>query len=311
MFHSSALSTIGNTPLIELRRIEEKYHLKGHIYAKVEGFNLGGSIKSRPAKLIIQEAVAQNLITKDTIVIEPTSGNMGISLSLICGIMNIPFIAIMPDNVSKERRSLIAAYGGQVELTPAKDGMKGCFVRLDELKEQYSHVYVPSQFTNPLSVQAHYETTGPEILRDLPNVEALVAGIGTGGTIMGVSKRLKEDHSMTVIGVEPKTSPMISKGQAGKHEIQGIGANFYPPLLEKDYIDEMELIDNDEAFEGAEELAKEEGLFVGISSGAAYKAALKAAQSGKYEQIVVILPDFGERYLSTLAVRKEKNERIG
>lgn len=300
MLVSSWENLIGQTPIMELKKIQQEYNLNSQIFAKLEGFNLGGSIKSRTAYYIINEAISKKLIDKETIIIEVTSGNMGISLSLICSIMNISFIAIMPDNMSKERKQLMELYGGQVILTSAEKGMKGCFDKLEELKTKYPNHFIPSQFSNVESIKAHYEMTAQEILQDIPNVDVVVAGIGTAGTIMGLAKRFKKVKKVKIIGVEPLSSPLISQGKVGKHEIAGIGSNNYPLLLDKSLIDEMILVSDKDAFWGVHELAKE-GLLVGISSGAAFYAALQMAKKENNQKIVAIFPDFAERYLSILS----------
>ncbi len=299
MLVSSWDRLIGQTPIIELKKMRQKYAFSSHIFAKLEGFNLGGSIKSRAAYYIINDAIERNMINKETVVIEATSGNMGISLSLICSIYDIAFIAIMPENMSQERKQLMELYGAQVILTSAEKGMKGCLEKIDELKKRYPNHFIPSQFSNIASVNAHYEMTAQEILNDIPNIDVVVAGIGTAGTIMGLAKRFKEIKKVKIIGVEPLSSPLISQGKVGKHAITGIGSNNYPSLLDKSLIDEIILVSDKEAFLGVHELAKE-GLLVGISSGASFCAALHVAQKEKNSNIVVIFPDFAERYLSIL-----------
>jgi len=291
---------IGHTPLVELKKIKKKYHLKGQIFAKLEGFNLGGSSKSRIALQILNQAIKEKKIHKKTKIIEVTSGNTGIALSMLCAQMKLPFIAIMPENMSKERITLIKVYGGKVVLTPQEKGMEGALKKLEELKKQIQDYFIPSQFTNMENVSAHYHGTGLEIIQDFPSVDTFIAGIGTGGTITGVAKRLKEyKEEIQVIGIEPSESPLLTKGSIGKHEIQGIGPNFISPILNRAYVDEIIGISGNEAKKWMKELAKEEGIFVGISSGAVIAGLVKIAKKRKVKA-VGLLPDFGERYLSNL-----------
>ena len=297
------IDTIGNTPLVELSNLESKYNLKARIIAKVEYFNPGGSVKDRIAKAMIEKAEKEGLINKDTVLVEPTSGNTGIGLSMVAASKGLKIILTMPETMSIERRNLLKAYGAELVLTEGSKGMKGAIAKAEELAKEIPNSFIPSQFTNMANPNIHYLTTGPEIFKDLDgNIDYLVAGVGTGGTLSGTGKYLKENKpSIKVVAVEPETSPVLSKGTPGPHKIQGIGAGFIPQTLDTSIYDEIITIGNEEAMEMGKESAREEGLLVGISSGAAIKAAIKLAQreenTGK--TIVVILPDTGERYLST------------
>ena len=297
------IDTIGNTPLVELKNIEKKYQLKAKIIAKVESFNPAGSVKDRIAKAMIEDAEQKGLINKDTVLIEPTSGNTGIGLSMVAASKGLRIILTMPETMSIERRNLLKAYGAELVLTEGAKGMKGAIAKAEELAKEIPNAFIPSQFTNLTNPKAHYLTTGPEIYRDLEGkLDFFVAGVGTGGTISGTGKYLKEQNpNIKVVAVEPETSPVLSKGTHGPHKIQGIGAGFVPDTLNTSIYDEIITIGNEEAFEMGKESARTEGLLIGISSGAALKAAVKLAQreenAGK--TIVVLLPDTGERYLST------------
>lgn len=300
--NNSMLDLIGNTPLVELHNIERKYNLKAHLIAKIEMTNPTSSIKARIAKSMIIKALEEGLINRDTVIIEPTSGNTGIALSAICASLNMRFIAIMPESMSIERRKLISVYGGEIILTSSELGMKGTLQKAEELHKLYENSFIPSQFNNNANPEIHYLTTGKEIFDDLEgNVDIIVAGIGTGGTITGISKYLKEKKNVYSIGVEPLSSPLITKGYAGKHKIQGIGANFIPNTLDLSYVDRVEMVSDNDSIFFSKELALVEGLFVGISSGAALKIAIDEAkkEENEHKYIVVILPDTGERYLST------------
>ena len=301
--YQKIIDTIGNTPLVELSNLESKYNLKAKIIAKVEYFNPGGSVKDRIAKAMIEKAEKEGLINKDTVLVEPTSGNTGIGLSMVAASKGLKIILTMPETMSIERRNLLKAYGAELVLTEGSKGMKGAIAKAEELAKEIPNSFIPSQFTNMANPNIHYLTTGPEIFKDLDgNVDYLVAGVGTGGTLSGTGKYLKENKpSIKVVAVEPETSPVLSKGTPGPHKIQGIGAGFVPQTLDTSIYDEIITIGNEEAMEMGKESARTEGLLVGISSGAAIKAAIKLAQreenAGK--TIVVILPDTGERYLST------------
>ena len=295
--------TIGHTPLVELTNIEAKYNLKARIIAKVEFFNPAGSVKDRIAKAMIEDAEKRGLINKDTVLIEPTSGNTGIGLSMVAASKGLRIILTMPETMSIERRNLLKAYGAELVLTEGSKGMKGAIAKAEELAKEIPNAFIPSQFTNPANPNIHYLTTGPEIYEDLEGkLDYFVAGVGTGGTISGTGKYLKEQNpNIKVVAVEPETSPVLSKGTPGPHKIQGIGAGFVPDTLNIKIYDEIITIGNEEAMEMGKESARTEGLLVGISSGAAMKAAIKLAQreENKGKTIVVLLPDTGERYLST------------
>lgn len=301
--YQKIIDTIGITPLVELSNLESKYNLKARIIAKVEYFNPGGSVKDRIAKAMIEKAEKECLINKDTVLVEPTSGNTGIGLSMVAASKGLKIILTMPETMSIERRNLLKAYGAELVLTEGSKGMKGAIAKAEELANEIPNSFIPSQFTNMANPNIHYLTTGPEIFKDLDgNIDYLVAGVGTGGTLSGTGKYLKENKpSIKVVAVEPETSPVLSKGTPGPHKIQGIGAGFVPQTLDTSIYDEIITIGNEEAMEMGKESARTEGLLVGISSGAAIKAAIKLAQreenTGK--TIVVILPDTGERYLST------------
>ncbi len=301
--YQKIIDTIGNTPLVELSNLESKYNLTARIIAKVEYFNPGGSVKDRIAKAMIEKAEKEGLINKNTVLVEPTSGNTGIGLSMVAASKGLKIILTMPETMSIERRNLLKAYGAELVLTEGSKGMKGAIAKAEELAKEIPNSFIPSQFTNMANPNIHYLTTGPEIFKDLDgNIDYLVAGVGTGGTLSGTGKYLKENKpSIKVVAVEPETSPVLSKGTPGPHKIQGIGAGFVPQTLDTSIYDEIITIGNEEAMEMGKESARTEGLLVGISSGAAIKAAIKLAQreenAGK--TIVVILPDTGERYLST------------
>ena len=301
--YNRIIDTIGKTPLVELTNIEKKYNLKARIIAKVESFNPGGSVKDRIAKAMIEKAEKEGLINKDTVLVEPTSGNTGIGLSMVAASKGLRIILTMPETMSIERRNLLKAYGAELVLTEGAKGMKGAIAKAEELAKEIPNSFIPSQFTNMANPNIHYLTTGPEIFEDLEgNIDFFVAGVGTGGTLSGTGKYLKEQKpSIKAIAVEPETSPVLSKGTPGPHKIQGIGAGFIPQTLDTSIYDEIITIGNEEAMEMGRESARVEGLLVGISSGAAMKAAIKLAQreenAGK--TIVVLLPDTGERYLST------------
>lgn len=297
---NNILETIGNTPMIKCEAIEDYYQLKGSIFAKVEAFNPSGSIKDRAAKNMIEKAIANGKINSDTLIIEPTSGNMGIALASIAARLKLKLVIVMPESMSIERRKLIKAYGATIVLSEASLGMKGAIEKANELASQNPNSYILQQFENEANPQIHYLTTGPEIYEQMEGkIDYVICGVGTGGTISGIGKYLKEkDSNIKIIAVEPTNSAVISKNKPGAHKIQGIGAGFIPNTLDVNIIDEIITIDDEEAYEIARNIACEEGLLVGISSGAAMAAAIKVAK--KVEgNIVVILPDTGERYLST------------
>ena len=301
MKYNSIIDLIGNTPLLELKNIKEKYNLKSNIYAKIEGYNPGGSIKDRIALQMILDLEKEGKLKKGSVIIEPTSGNTGIGIALIGSLRGYKVIIVMPSSMTIERIKLIESFGAEVILTDASKGMLGSIEKANELNKEYENSIILGQFENMSNPLAHYLTTGPEIYNDLDgNIDIFIAGIGTGGTISGVGKYLKEKNSnIQIIGVEPFNSPLISKGVKGAHKIQGIGANFIPNTLNKDAIDVIELIDDKDAFEYSKIATKLEGVLVGISSGAALKIAIDYAKKEENKNIVVILPDTGYKYLST------------
>ena len=301
--YNRIMDTIGRTPVVELKNLEKKFNLEARLFAKVEFFNPGGSVKDRIAKAMIEDAEAKGLINKDTVLIEPTSGNTGIGLSMVAASKGLRIIIVMPETMSVERRNLMKAYGAELVLTEGAKGMKGAIAKAEELAKETPNSFIPSQFTNMANPKIHYETTGPELYSDMDgNIDIFVAGVGTGGTISGTGKYLKERKpSIKVVAVEPATSPVLSKGTPGPHKIQGIGAGFVPDTLDTGIYDEIITIENEEAFEMGRTSARNEGLLVGISSGAALAAAIKLAKrpENKGKNIVALLPDTGERYLST------------
>ena len=299
---SSAEFLIGNTPLVQLKKTQERFRLPCRIFAKVEGFNPGGSIKDRVAKAIIDDAEQSGKLQKGGTVVEATSGNTGIGLALVASVRGYKSIIVMPDTMSEERRTLIKAYGGEVVLTDGKLGMKGAVEKAEEICRNTPNSIVAGQFSNPAGVKAHYEGTAPELYAQTDgNIDVFVAGVGTGGTLTGVGRYLKERRACHVIAVEPANSPLLSKGKAGAHKLQGIGANFIPAILDRSVYDEVIAVSDEDAYAWARYLSKEEGLFVGISSGAAFVAAMQAANRKENEgkNLIVIFPDDGGRYLST------------
>lgn len=303
MIYQNASQLIGNTPLLRLNNIEKKLNLNVTLLAKVEYFNPSGSVKDRVALSMIEDAEKKGILHHDSVVIEPTSGNTGIGLASVCAAKGYKCILVMPENMSKERIKLIKAYGADVVLSQKEKGMKGAVEKAEELSKTYESSFIPSQFENPSNPEIHYKTTGPEIYKNTnKKVDIFVAGIGTGGTISGVGKYLKEQNkNIKIIGVEPNDSPLLTKGKAGPHKIQGIGANFVPNTLNKNYIDEFLTATTEESYEYARMAGKFEGILVGISSGAALAQAVKVAQRNENngKTIVVLLPDSGDRYLST------------
>ena len=302
-FYNNIEELIGNTPLIKLNKLIQKFNLKANIYAKLEYFNPAGSIKDRVALYMINDAEKSGTLTKGGTIIEPTSGNTGIGLALIAAVRGYKAIIIMPDTMSQERISLMKAYGAQVVLTEGKLGMQGTLDKAQEINEATPNSIIIGQFENPSNPQAHIETTGPEIYDALDGkIDYFVAGVGTGGTITGCGKFLKSKiDNIKVIAVEPDSSPLLSKGIAGPHKIQGIGANFIPKNLDTSIYDSIFACKNEDAINTAKLICKEEGILVGISSGAALFAAIELAKQSENENknIVVILPDTGSRYLST------------
>ena len=294
---------VGNTPLLELKHIEKGFGLKATLLAKLEYFNPAGSVKDRVARAMLDDAEASGVLKPDSVIIEPTSGNTGIGLASIAAARGYRIIIVMPETMSVERRKLMRAYGAELVLTEGAKGMKGAIAKADELAKEIPNSFIPGQFVNPANVAAHYGTTGPEIYRDTDGkVDFFVAGVGTGGTVTGTGRYLKEKIAgVKVVAVEPASSPVLSRGVAGAHKIQGIGAGFVPDILDTTVYDEIIPIENDDAFETGRIIGRHEGVLVGISSGAAVCAAIKVAQrpesAGK--TIVVLLPDTGDRYLST------------
>lgn len=299
----SITELVGNTPLLELTHIEAEENIQATLLAKLESFNPAGSVKDRVAKAIIEDAEKTGRLKKGSVIIEPTSGNTGIGLASVATAKGYRTIIVMPETMSNERKMLIKAYGAELVLTEGSKGMKGASDKAEELSKEIPNSIIAGQFTNPINPKMHYDTTGPEIWADTEGkVDYFVAGVGTGGTLSGVGKYLKEQNpNVKVIAVEPETSPLLSKGQAGPHKIQGIGANFVPETLDKEIYDEIIAVPNDEAILTARKAAKQEGFLIGISSGAALWAGKQLATrpENKGKNIVVIFPDGGERYLST------------
>ena len=301
--YKDATELIGNTPLVEFNHIEKKEGLNAKILAKLEYFNPAGSVKDRIAKEMIEDAERKGTLKPGATIIEPTSGNTGIGLASIATAKGYKAIIVMPETMSVERRNIIKAYGAEIVLTEGAKGMKGAIAKAEELSKEIPDSFVAGQFVNPANPEAHRKTTGPEIWNDTDGkVDIFVAGVGTGGTVTGVGEYLKQQNpNVKVVAVEPATSPVLSKGTAGAHKIQGIGAGFVPDTLNTKIYDEIITIDNDAAFEGGKEIASIEGILVGISSGAAFVAAKELAKrpenAGK--TIVVLLPDSGDRYYST------------
>lgn len=300
---NSADELIGNTPLMELAHIQKKYELKAKIFAKLEFLNATGSAKDRVAKAMIIDAEKDGRLKKDSVIIEPTSGNTGIGLASVGTARGYRVIIVMPDTMSKERCTLIKAYGAEVVLSDGTKGMAGAIEKANELAQEIPNSFIPDQFSNPSNPKVHKETTGPEIWNDTNgNVDIFVAGVGTGGTITGVGEFLKSKKSdVKIIAVEPESSPLLSKGIAGSHKIQGIGANFVPSILNTNIYDEIIPVSNEDAYAMGKAIGREEGILVGISSGAALSAAIKVAQRKENEgkNIVVFFVDSGDRYLST------------
>lgn len=305
--YNSILETIGHTPLIRLNNITRG--IEAEVLAKVEFFNPGGSVKDRIAYTMISEALQSGVINKDTILIEPTSGNTGVGLALTCASLGMKLILTMPETMSQERRSLLKAYGAEIVLTPGAEGMKGAIAKAEALAATMSNAKILQQFANPANPKTHRQSTGPEIWEDTGGkVDLFVAGVGTGGTITGISGYLKEKKaSLQAVAVEPAASPVLSGGKPGPHPIQGIGAGFIPEVLKLELVDEVFQVEGERAMETARRLAREEGMLVGISAGAAMYAALEVARrpENKGKMVVVLLPDTGERYLSTDLFKEE------
>lgn len=303
MLYKNGYDLVGGTPLLELTHIEKELKLKAKLFAKVEYFNPAGSVKDRIALSMINDAEAKGVLKEGTVIIEPTSGNTGIGLASIATMKGYRVVLTMPESMSIERRKLLKAYGAELVLTEASKGMKGAIARAEELNKEIPNSIILGQFVNPANPKIHYETTGPEIFKDLEGkVDAFVAGVGTGGTITGVGKYLKENKKeVKVVAVEPAASPVLSEGKAGPHMIQGIGAGFVPDTLDTSIYDEVIKIENDDAFTYGRLIGKKEGILVGISSGAALYAAIQVASRDDFagKNVVVLLPDSGDRYLST------------
>ena len=301
--YTSADQLIGKTPLLELTHIEKKYGLKAKIFAKLEYFNPAGSVKDRIAKAMIDDAEEKGLLKEGSVIIEPTSGNTGIGLASVAAARGYRIIIVMPETMSVERRQIMKAYGAELVLTDGAKGMKGAIEKADELAKEIPNSFVPGQFVNEANPKAHFATTGPEIFEDTDgNVDFFVAGVGTGGTITGTGKYLKSKlPNVKVVAVEPKSSAVLSTGAAGPHKIQGIGAGFVPKVLDTAVYDEIIPVENDDAFAMGKEVGRNEGVLVGISSGAALWAAVELAKRPENEgkNIVVLFPDTGDRYLST------------
>lgn len=301
--YKSALDLVGNTPLVEVNNFLKKYNLDARILAKLEYFNPAGSVKDRIAKAIIEDAEEKGILKEGSVIIEPTSGNTGIGLAAVAASKGYRIIIAMPETMSVERRNLMKAYGAELVLTDGAKGMKGAIAKADELAKEIPNSFIPGQFVNPVNPETHKATTGPEIWKDTEGkVDIFVAGVGTGGTVSGVGEYLKSQNpDVQIVAVEPASSPVLSKGEAGPHKIQGIGAGFVPDTLNTQIYDEIIAVENDDAFETGREFAKAEGILVGISSGAALWAAKELAlrPENKGKTIVALLPDTGDRYLST------------
>ena len=301
--YNSVTELIGNTPLLKANNFIRANGLNANILVKLEYFNPAGSIKDRIAKAMIEQAEQEGKLTKDSVIIEPTSGNTGIGLASVAAARGYKAILTMPETMSVERRNLLKAYGAQIVLTDGSKGMKGAIAKAEELARETPHSFIPSQFTNQANPDAHERTTGPEIWQAADGeVAAFIAGVGTGGTLTGVGRYLKkQDKNVHVVAVEPATSPVLSKGQAGPHKIQGIGAGFVPETLDTKVYDEVIAVSNDDAFRYGRQFSHSEGILIGISSGAALAAAVELAKRPEYagKNIVALLPDTGDRYLST------------
>ena len=300
MVYKNLLDLIGNTPIVKLNNIFNDENI-ADIYVKLEGFNLGSSVKDRAALGMIEAAEKSGRLKPGGTIVEPTSGNTGISLALISSLKGYKIIIIMPDTMSVERRSIIAAYGAEIILTDGAKGMKGAIEKAEELLKNNPDYFMPQQFENSANPEMHYKTTGEEIIRDLPDLDAFVAGVGTGGTITGIGKKLKEfNPDIKIIAVEPTDSAVLSGEKPGKHKLQGIGAGFIPKILDLSVIDEVIRISNDKAFEFCRIISRQNALFLGISSGAAIAAAYETAKKlGKGKKVLAVSPDGGEKYLST------------
>ena len=301
--YTAADQLIGHTPLLELTHLEQEFGLKARIVAKLEYFNPAGSVKDRIAKAMIDDAEAKGLLKPGSVIIEPTSGNTGIGLASVAAARGYRIIIVMPETMSVERRQLMKAYGAELVLSEGSKGMSGAIAKAEELAKEIPNSFIPGQFVNPANAAAHEATTGPEIWADTDGkVDIFVAGVGTGGTVTGVGHYLKQQNpNVKVVAVEPASSPVLSKGIAGSHKIQGIGAGFVPKVLDTDVYDEIIAVENDDAFQTGKAIGRSEGVLVGISAGAAVWAAIQLAKrpENKGKNIVVLLPDTGDRYLST------------
>ena len=301
--YKGTLGLIGNTPLVEVTNIEKELGLEATVLVKLEYFNPAGSVKDRIAKAMIEDAEAKGLLKEGSVIIEPTSGNTGIGLASIAAAKGYRIILTMPETMSIERRNILKAYGAELVLTEGAKGMKGAIAKADELAKEIPNSFIPGQFVNPANPEVHKKTTGPEIWEDTDGkVDIFIAGVGTGGTVTGVGQYLKSKNpDVKIVAVEPATSPVLSQGKSGPHKIQGIGAGFVPDVLDTKVYDEILPIENEDAFKTGNKFAKTEGILVGISSGAALKAAeiLSKRPENKGKTIVALLPDTGERYLST------------
>lgn len=296
--YSNLIETIGNTPLVKVNKLSNSDNL----YAKVEFFNPAGSVKDRVALAMIETAEKEGLINQDTTIIEPTSGNTGIGLALISAIKGYKIILTMPETMSLERRKLLSAYGAELVLTEGSKGMKGAIEKAEELHKEIQNSFIPQQFKNPANPQKHYSTTAQEIWKDTEGkIDIFVAGVGTGGTVSGVGKYLKEQNkNIRIVAVEPETSPVLSKGIAGAHKIQGIGAGFVPDTFNREVVDDIITVSNEDAIETARTSAQKEGMLIGISSGASLFVAIKLANENPNKTVVALLPDTGERYLTSV-----------
>lgn len=301
--YNGALELVGNTPLVEVKNIEEELGLEARILVKLEYFNPAGSVKDRIAKAMIEDAEEKGLLKEGSVIIEPTSGNTGIGLASIAAVKGYRIILTMPETMSVERRNILKAYGAEIVLTEGAKGMKGAIEKADELAKEIPGSYIPGQFVNPANPEVHRKTTGPEIWKDTDGeVDLFIAGVGTGGTLTGVGEYLKSQNpDVKIVALEPASSPVLSTGKGGPHKIQGIGAGFVPDVLNTTVYDEIFIVENDDAFATGKLLAKKEGILVGISSGAALYGAIELAKrpENKGKTIVALLPDTGDRYYST------------
>ena len=308
--YKSALDLVGKTPLLEVQNFEKENNLEATVLVKLEYFNPAGSVKDRIAKAIIEDAEKTGKLKADSVIIEPTSGNTGIGLASVAAAKGYKLIITMPETMSVERRNLMKAYGAELVLTDGAKGMKGAIAKAEELAQQIEGGFIPSQFTNSANPTAHFNTTGPEIWEDTDGkVDIFVAGVGTGGTVSGVGKYLKSKNpNVKVVAVEPAGSPLLSEGKAGSHKIQGIGANFVPENFNRTVVDEIVTVTDEDAFEAGRQIARREGLLVGISSGAALHAAIELAKRRENygKTIVALLPDTGERYLSSAMFKENR-----